>query len=114
MEKKSKIYLAGHDGLVGSAILKNLLAKGYENIITRKFKDLNLIDQNETASFFKKEKPEYVFLAAAKVGGIMANNTYRAQFIYENVQIHYISVCWQFRLDQWRKYVPGEDKVAQR
>ncbi|MDX2444292.1 MAG: GDP-L-fucose synthase [Bacteroidales bacterium] len=87
MEKSSKIYLAGHDGLVGSAILKNLQAKGYTNIVTRKFQDLNLIDQGETASFFEAEKPEFVFLAAAKVGGIMANSIYRAQFIYENIQI---------------------------
>lgn len=87
MKKDSKIYLAGHDGLVGSAILKNLNAKGYNNIVTRHFRELDLVDQNQTSQFFKEEKPEYVFLAAAKVGGIMANNTYRAQFIYENIQI---------------------------
>lgn len=87
MEKSSRIYVAGHKGLVGSAILKNLLEKGYTNIITRPSKELDLKDPQAVASFFENEKPEYVFLAAAKVGGIMANNTYRAQFIYENLQI---------------------------
>lgn len=87
MDFNSKIYVAGHRGLVGSAILKNLEAKGYTNIITRTHNDLDLKDYNAVGSFFENEKPEYVFLAAAKVGGIMANNTYRAQFIFENLQI---------------------------
>ena len=87
MEKNSKIYLAGHKGLVGSAILKNLTCKGYENIITRTHAELDLINQQAVAEFFEAEKPEYVILAAAKVGGIVANNTYRADFIYENLQI---------------------------
>ncbi len=87
MNKSSKIYVAGHRGLVGSAILKNLKQKGYTNIITRTHKELDLTNQVETASFFEKEKPEYVFLAAAKVGGIVANTTYRADFIYNNLMI---------------------------
>lgn len=85
MEKTSKIYVAGHLGLVGSAIVKNLTCKGYTNIITKTHKELDLIDQRAVEQFFEHEKPEYVFLAAAKVGGIVANNTYRADFIYENL-----------------------------
>ena len=87
MNKNSKIYLAGHRGLVGSAILENLSSKGYTNIITRTHKELNLSNQAEAKAFFESEKPEYVFLAAAKVGGIVANNVYRADFIYENLMI---------------------------
>jgi len=87
MEKNSKIYIAGHLGLVGSALARKLEEKGYNNIIGRSIDELNLLDQNDTLKFFQTEKPEYVFLAAAKVGGILANNTFRAQFIYENLQI---------------------------
>lgn len=87
MEKRSKIYIAGHTGLVGSAITRNLKKKGYENLVFKHLNELDLTNQRETAAFFEKEKPEYVILAAAKVGGIVANNTYRAQFIYENVMI---------------------------
>ncbi len=87
MDKNSKIYIAGHRGLVGSAIVKNLRLKGYENIITRTHSELDLMDQKAVYEFFEKEKPEYVVLAAAKVGGIVANSTYRADFIYENLQI---------------------------
>ncbi|MCT7486749.1 GDP-L-fucose synthase [Aliarcobacter cryaerophilus] len=87
MNKNSKIYIAGHRGLVGSAIVKNLKSKGYTNIITRTHKELDLINQKAVEEFFEKDKPEYVILAAAKVGGIVANNTYRADFIYENLQI---------------------------
>jgi GDP-L-fucose synthase len=87
MQKESKIYVAGHRGLVGSAILKNLQERGYTNCITRTHKELDLTDTQAVADFFKKEQPEYVFLAAAKVGGIIANNTYRADFIYQNLQI---------------------------
>ncbi|MFX4242259.1 GDP-L-fucose synthase family protein [Aliarcobacter butzleri] len=87
MNKNSKIYIAGHTGLVGSAIVKNLQSKGYKNLITRTHQELDLIDQKDVEKFFEKEKPEYVILAAAKVGGIVANNTYRADFIYENLQI---------------------------
>jgi len=87
MQKESKIYIAGHRGLVGSAIVKNLTKKGYTNIITRTHQELDLTNQQAVADFFEQERPEYVFLAAAKVGGIVANNTYRAEFIYENLQI---------------------------
>ncbi len=87
MNKKSKIYIAGHRGLVGSAIVNNLKAKGYTNLVFRTHKELDLKDQLAVAEFFETEKPEYVILAAAKVGGIVANNTYRADFIYENLQI---------------------------
>lgn len=87
MNKNSKIYIAGHRGLVGSALMRNLTKKGYSNIIGRSSSELNLLDYDATAKFFAEENPEYVFLAAAKVGGIVANNTYRAQFIWENLQI---------------------------
>ncbi|WP_416768593.1 GDP-L-fucose synthase family protein [Sulfurimonas sp. ST-25] len=87
MKKDAKIYVAGHRGLVGSAIVKNLEAKGYTNLLMRTHAELDLTDQQQVAAFFAAEKPEYVFLAAAKVGGIVANNTYRAEFIYENLQI---------------------------
>lgn len=87
MEKKSKIFVAGHRGMVGSAIVKDLENQGYTNIIYKTSTELNLIDQQAVRSFFEMEKPEYVFLAAAKVGGIIANNTYRADFIYENILI---------------------------
>ena len=87
MEKNAKIYVAGHRGLVGSAIVKNLEKRGYSNIITRTHHELDLCDQSAVAQFFASEKPEYVFLSAAKVGGIVANNTYRGEFIYENMMI---------------------------
>jgi GDP-L-fucose synthase len=87
MNKNSKIYIAGHRGLVGSAIVKNLNAKGYTNLVYRTHKELDLTNQSAVEEFFKTEKPEYVILAAAKVGGIVANNTYRADFIYENLAI---------------------------
>ena len=87
MNKSDKIYVAGHLGLVGSALVRSLQRKGYSNILGRPIHELNLLDQRETLEFFKTEKPDYVILAAAKVGGIIANNTYRAQFIYENLQI---------------------------
>ena len=87
MNIKSKIYIAGHRGLVGSAIVETLKKKGYSNLISRTHKELDLTNAVAVASFFEAEKPEYVFLAAAKVGGIVANNTYRADFIYENLMI---------------------------
>jgi len=87
MEKNSKIYVAGHGGLVGSAIVRCLEEKGYQDVIFRTSKELNLLDQKVTADFFEREKPEYVFLAAARVGGIVANKTHKADFIYENLQI---------------------------
>ena len=87
MKKESKIYIAGHRGLVGSAIVKNLTSKGYANLIFKTHAELDLINQQAVEEFFAKEKPEYVILAAAKVGGIVSNNTYRADFIYENLMI---------------------------
>lgn len=87
MDKNSKIYIAGHNGMVGSAIKRNLEDKGYTNFVTRSSSELNLLNEAAVANFFETEKPEYVVLAAAKVGGIVANNTYRAQFIYENLMI---------------------------
>ena len=87
MDKNAKIYVAGHRGLVGSAIVNNLKQKGYNNFVTKTHKELDLTNTSEVAAFFEKEKPEYVFLAAAKVGGIMANNTYRGEFIYQNLMI---------------------------
>lgn len=87
MQKNSKIYVAGHRGLVGSAILKALEKRGYHNVIYRRHSELDLANTQLVKDFFEREKPEYVFLAAAKVGGIIANNTYRADFIYENLMI---------------------------
>ena len=87
MNLDSKIYIAGHRGMVGSAIMRNLQSKGYKNIVTRSSKELDLRQQQAVQQFFETEKPEYVFLAAAKVGGILANNTYPADFIYENLVI---------------------------
>lgn len=87
MKKADKIYVAGHRGMVGSAVVRELTRNGYHNIVTKTSKELDLRDQQAVASFFESEKPQYVFLAAAKVGGIVANNTYRADFLYENLQI---------------------------
>ena len=87
MDKEAKIYVAGHKGLVGSSLVRELNKEGYSNILTRSRNQLNLLNQNEATEFFNKEKPEYVFLAAARVGGISANNTYSADFIYENLQV---------------------------
>jgi GDP-L-fucose synthase len=87
MNKNSKIYIAGHKGMVGSAIKRNLEAKGFTNFVTRSKDELNLLNEQDVAAFFEQEKPEVVVLAAAKVGGIIANMTYRGQFIYENLMI---------------------------
>ena len=87
MNKNTKIYVAGHQGLVGSALVRELANQGYLNIITKTFQELDLRNQQQTLDFFAKEKPDYVFLAAAKVGGIHANNTYKAEFIYDNLMI---------------------------
>lgn len=87
MNLNDNIYIAGHRGMVGSAILRKLKAEGYTNFILKTSSELDLRDQHAVAEFFLKEKPDYVFLAAAKVGGIIANNTYRADFIYENLMI---------------------------
>ena len=87
MKQTDKIYVAGHRGMVGSAIHRKLKAEGYNNIVTRTSKELNLKDQQAVKEFFEQEKPDHVVLAAAKVGGIQANNTYRAEFIYDNIMI---------------------------
>ena len=102
MQKNSKIYVAGHGGLVGSAIWKNLKDKGYTNLIGRTRKELDLMDGAAVAEFFEEEKPDFVFLAAAHVGGIVANNTYRADFIFKNLQIqnNVISESWRFGVNK--------------
>ena len=97
MEKNAKIYVAGHRGLVGSAIWKNLQDKGYTNLVGRSHKELDLLDGVAVRKFFDEEKPEYVFLAAAFVGGIMANSIYRADFIYKNLQIQQNVIGESFR-----------------
>lgn len=104
IEKNAKIYVAGHRGLVGSAILKSLVSKGYTNFVLRTHQELDLTDQKAVSEFFTQEKPEYVFLAAAKVGGIIANNTYRGQFIYENLMIQN-NVIHQSYLNNVKKLV---------
>ncbi|MEP6746259.1 MAG: GDP-L-fucose synthase [Bacteroidota bacterium] len=97
MEQNQKIYIAGHGGMVGSAIRRNLEAKGYNNLVMRTSKELDLRSQQAVADFFETERPEYVFLAAAKVGGIVANNTFRADFLYENLMIesNIIHAAWK-------------------
>ena len=97
MENNAKIYIAGHRGLVGSAIWENLKRRGYTNLIGRRHSELDLMDSVAVARFFDEEQPEYVFLAAAHVGGIMANNTYRADFIYRNLQIQNNVIGESFR-----------------
>jgi GDP-L-fucose synthase len=87
MEKESKIYIAGHRGMVGSAIVRKLEKEGYRNLVVRTSDELDLVNQQAVESFFKEEKPDYVFLAAARVGGIMANNSFRGEFIYDNLMI---------------------------
>ena len=99
MNLESKIYVAGHRGLVGSALMRQLQAKGYTNIITRTHAELDLIDQHAVRDFFTAEKPDYVLLAAAKVGGIHANNTYPADFIYENMMIESNVIDASYRTD---------------
>ncbi|WP_249030537.1 GDP-L-fucose synthase family protein [Tannockella kyphosi] len=97
MEKNAKIYIAGHRGMVGSAIMRNLVASGYTNIITRTSKELDLRRQADVEEFFEKEKPEYVFLAAAKVGGIIANSLHLADFMYDNIllEMNVINAAWK-------------------
>src|SRR5512143_385807 len=87
MDKDAKIYVAGHRGLVGSALMRNLRARGYSNFVSRTHAELDLADQSAVEAFFANEKPDYVFLAAAKVGGIHANNTYPAEFIFDNLAV---------------------------
>jgi GDP-L-fucose synthase len=98
MNKTSRIYVAGHRGLVGAALCRRLEAEGHRNLVVRTSKELDLTRQSDADAFFAKEKPEYVFLAAAKVGGILANDTYRADFIYRNIMIEadVIHASWQF------------------
>ena len=93
MEAKSRVYIAGHQGLVGSAILRRLQRAGYQHVITRPRSELDLTSQSAVERFFQQERPEYVFLAAAKVGGILANSTYPADFIRDNLLIQTIGVC---------------------
>lgn len=97
MNKSARIYVAGHRGLVGSALLRSLARAGYSNIVTRTHAELDLLNQQAVADFFTNERPEYVFLAAAKVGGIHANNTYPADFIYDNIAIqsNVIRAAWR-------------------
>ncbi len=97
MNKESKIYVAGHRGMVGSAIVRELQKQGYTNIITRTHQELDLIDQSKVNQFFKEERPEYVFLAAAKVGGIIANSEHLADFMYDNMmlEMNVIHAAWQ-------------------
>lgn len=100
MEKNSKIYIAGHNGMVGSAIHRNLKKRGYKNFVFTPYPEYDLTNQQQTIDFFKKEKPDYVFLAAAKVGGILANSTYKADFIYENLMIstNIIHASYKYRV----------------
>ncbi|MBC8485148.1 MAG: GDP-L-fucose synthase [Bacteroidetes bacterium] len=100
--KDSKFYIAGHTGMVGTAILKNLVDKGYSNLVFTPHSDFDLTDQRTVQAFFKTERPEYVIVAAARVGGIIANNTYRAQFIYENLMIqnNIIHAAYQFGVNK--------------
>ncbi|MFA6304888.1 MAG: GDP-L-fucose synthase [Patescibacteria group bacterium] len=102
MNKNSKIYVAGHTGLVGSAIVRALQAAGYDNLVLKTHEELDLLNQQAVADFFAKNQPEYVFLAAAKVGGIMANNTQPAEFIYNNLQIE-INIIHQAYLNKVKK-----------
>ena len=98
METNAKIFIAGHRGMVGSAIQRKLIQEGYQHLIVRNSRELDLRNSIEVAEFFRQEQPEYVFLAAAKVGGIMANNTYRAEFLYENLMIqnNVIHCAWKY------------------
>jgi GDP-L-fucose synthase len=93
MELKSKIYIAGHKGMVGSALLRNLEEKGYKNFLLKTSSELDLKKTQQVDEFFEIEKPDYVFLAAAKVGGIQANNSYRADFLYDNLMIQNNNHC---------------------
>ena len=100
MNKTDKIYIAGHNGMVGSAIVRKLTSEGYNHLITKSSNELDLRNQNAVYQFFEKEKPDFVFLAAAKVGGILANNTFRAEFLYDNLMIeaNIIHACYQQRV----------------
>ena len=112
MEKNAKIYVAGHRGMVGSAIIRELERQGYTNIITRTHAELDLCRQDQVEKFFEEEKPEYVFLAAAKVGGIVANQSALADFMYENMilEMNVIHSAWKngCKLDGWNEYFKPE------
>jgi GDP-L-fucose synthase len=99
MNKNAKVYVAGHRGMVGSALVRKLQAEGFSNIVTATTAEVNLIDQKATRDFFERERPEYVFVAAAKVGGIHANNTYRADFLYQNLMIECNTIHSAFEFD---------------
>jgi GDP-L-fucose synthase len=102
MHKSKKIYIAGHNGMVGSALVRKLKAEGFNNLVTRGSKQLDLRIQSEVEEFFRTEKPDYVFLAAAKVGGIHANNTYRAEFLYDNLMMeaNVIHAAWKNKVEK--------------
>ena len=104
MDKRSKIYVAGHRGMVGSAILRRLASDGYENIVTRTREELDLLRQDDVERFFAAERPEVVFLAAARVGGIMANMTHQAAFLYENLTVQN-NVMWAASRNGTRKFI---------
>jgi len=102
MDSSKRVFVAGHNGMVGSAIVRKLTEDGFTNIVTRSSKELNLKDQLAVQRFFESERPSYVFMAAAKVGGIVANNTYRAEFIYDNIMIeaNVIQACHDFQVEK--------------
>ena len=114
MDRHAKIYVAGHRGLVGSAIVRNLRAKGYDNLLLRTHAELDLTDQRATDAFFAAEKPEYVFLAAAKVGGILANNTYPAEFLRDNLAIQTNVIEAAYRNDTRRLLFLGSSCIYPR
>jgi GDP-L-fucose synthase len=99
MNKNAKVYVAGHRGMVGSALVRKLQSEGFSNIVTATTSEVNLIDQKATRDFFERERPDYVFVAAAKVGGIHANNTYRADFLYQNLMIECNTIHSAFEFD---------------
>ena len=104
MNKNSKIYVAGETGMVGSAIVRTLRNKGFNNLIFTTYPEFDLINQEKTEKFFADNRPEYVFMVAAKVGGINANNTYRAQFIYENLMIQNNVIHSSYKYGDWVDY----------
>lgn len=116
MEKDSKIYIAGHRGMVGSAIVRELNRQGYTNLITRTHRELNLCRQQEVEDFFAQERPEYVFLAAAKVGGIEANQSALADFMYDNMilEMNVIHSAWENGCKSWNFSVPPVSTPAWR
>ena len=114
MQSNAKIYVAGHNGMVGAAIVRKLAAKGYVNILTRSRNELDLLDQHAVFSFIEQEKPDYIFVAAAKVGGIHANNTYRADFIYQNLAIEANLIHGAHRADVQRLCFLGSSCIYPR